>query len=122
MLSTGSAWWTRGCTLQELIAPATVQFYAADWVQFGEHDDEAEWTQRLTGIPGDVLRGGSPATYSIAQRMSWASSYRTSRLEDQAYCLLGTYSKWEPPADASIQRWHHLNHICDAYMNILQRF
>jgi hypothetical protein len=91
MLSDGSKWWTRGWTLQELIAPATVQFYAQDWVPFGERNNKSALIQIITGIPRDVLQGESPARYSVAQRMSWASSRHTSRLEDQAYCLLGMY-------------------------------
>jgi hypothetical protein len=91
ILSGGSKWWTRGWTLQELIAPFTVQFYTQDWFQIGERNKDSKWIQRITGIPRDVLEGGPPARYSVAQRMSWASSRRTSRLEDQAYCLLGMY-------------------------------
>ena len=28
---------------------------------------------------------------SIAQRMSWTSKMATTRIEDEAYCLLGTF-------------------------------
>ncbi|KAK4494581.1 hypothetical protein PRZ48_013937 [Zasmidium cellare] len=45
-----------------------------------------------TGIPSEVLRQPHRVKYySVAQRMSWASSRQTTRVEDQAYCLLGLF-------------------------------
>lgn len=85
-----SKWFTRGWTLQELIAPRRVVFYSTNWVELTsrEHYKVGE----ITGIPRDVLNGSSsPTSYSVAQRFSWSSARRTTRREDEAYCLLGLF-------------------------------
>lgn len=83
-------WFSRGWTLQELIAPPAVQFYTNEWRKFGSRIMQADHIEALTGVPKDVLSGrASHLDYSIAQRMSWASQRQTTRVEDQAYCLLG---------------------------------
>ena len=89
-----SRWFTRGWTLQELIAPAKVNFYDRDWELIGPKDkDLAPIIQSITGIPQDFLQGKRKHTEaSVAQRMYWASSRETSRKEDIAYCLLGLFA------------------------------
>ena len=47
---------------------------------------------RIRGIPETILAGESPEPASIAQGMSWASSRRTTRTEDTAYCLMGLFN------------------------------
>lgn len=93
-----SRWFTRGWTLQELIAPRKVIFYDEAWDRIGrksDFDDDWEFTQRLskiTGIDDLVLSQRSLfRDYSVAQRMSWASNRTTTRLEDCAYSLLGLF-------------------------------
>jgi len=92
-----SRWFTRGWTLQELIASKRVFFYSQDWVQLGSRYDLCAQIASITGIAAEVLVGAeqSPTkdfrTSSIAQRMSWASKRRTTRLEDIAYCLMGLF-------------------------------
>lgn len=89
-----SVWFTRGWTLQELLAPSSVLFYNASWSPLGARDDEA-LTARIaaaTGIDMGVLRGDVPLhERSVAQRMSWAASRTTTRVEDRAYSLLGLF-------------------------------
>ncbi|KAF4334717.1 heterokaryon incompatibility protein het-E-1 [Fusarium beomiforme] len=86
----GARWFTRGWCLQELIAPSKVEFYAKDWTDIGTRWSLHETIGYITGIPSSVLldRDGPPKC-SIAQKMSWASQRRTTRVEDEAYCLLG---------------------------------
>lgn len=86
-----SRWWSRGWTLQELIAPAQLSFYDMNWSFIASKATRQcrAMIQRLTGIPDDVLAGQSPFACSIAQRLSWAASRHTTREEDIAYCLLG---------------------------------
>ena len=85
-------WFTRGWTLQELLAPAKVEFYDRDMAFFGDRMALADWIASATGIPTTYLRGESPIHEAcIAQRMFWASSRTTTRLEDSAYCLLGLF-------------------------------
>jgi len=85
-------WWTRGWTLQELIAPANVVFFDCEWRQIGKKIVLCESIAEITGIDVDVLRGADPWTCSVAQRMSWAAQRKTTEIEDQAYCLLGLFN------------------------------
>jgi hypothetical protein len=91
-----SRWWSRGWTLQELIAPRHLRFYTANWVWLEERSSCAKYITMWTGIPQAVLNGGDPRNYSIAQRMHWASSRQTTRTEDMAYCLLGLLDVYIP--------------------------
>lgn len=85
-------WFTRGWTLQETIAPSTVAFYDAHWNYFGTRMSLQEAISAITRIPLSVLNTTkSPQEYNVAVRMSWASKRRTTRLEDEAYCLMGLF-------------------------------
>ncbi|KAE8868187.1 hypothetical protein PTNB29_02098 [Pyrenophora teres f. teres] len=87
-----SKWWTRGWTLQELIAPRSVTFYvnaAHGWNKIGTKISLVELVASRTGINHGVLRGQNVNECSIAERLSWASERQTTRTEDLAYCLLG---------------------------------
>ena len=87
-----SRWFTRGWTLQELLAPKEVRFYDAAWNFLGTKADMSIAIETITGIPRPVLQGwASLDTQSVAQRMSWASKRVTKRPEDIAYCLLGLF-------------------------------
>ncbi|KAI1210057.1 HET-domain-containing protein [Annulohypoxylon truncatum] len=85
-----SRWFTRGWTLQELLAPSRVSFYDKSWSEIGTKISLSKIISEITNIPEHYLLGhrdlkGAP----IAQRISWASNRKTSRREDIAYCLLG---------------------------------
>lgn len=85
-----SRWFSRGWTLQELIAPAQVIFYGANWSFIGDKLLLCMVLEDTTGIPCDLLLGHKGMEcFSIAQRMAWASKRQTTRVEDTAYCLLG---------------------------------
>src|SRR3569833_605988 len=87
-----SAWFTRGWTLQELVAPSHVFFFAGDWSPrpLGDRSSLADIITDVTKIPKDVLVDRSRlSTFSIAQKMSWASRRQTTRVEDEAYSLMG---------------------------------
>src|SRR4051812_49218668 len=86
-----SRWFTRGWTLQELIAPAIVEFYTAEWSELGTKSSMQRQISDTTKFPTRVLRGEPPSTCSVAERMTWASARRTTREEDMAYCLQGHY-------------------------------
>ncbi len=87
-----SRWHKRGWTLQELIAPKVVHFFARNWEPMGNKEELADGLELLTGIPATVLRfQQTPAEFSVAQRMSWAAKRETRRIEDEAYCLLGLF-------------------------------
>jgi Heterokaryon incompatibility protein (HET) len=84
-----SRWYTRGWTLQELVAPRFVQFYDQNWNLMGTKNRHRDALHEITKIPIDVLSGGNPHAKPVAQRMSWAAKRQTARKEDIAYCLLG---------------------------------
>ncbi|KAH7087186.1 heterokaryon incompatibility protein-domain-containing protein [Paraphoma chrysanthemicola] len=90
-----SKWWSRGRTLQELIAPQNLKFFANDgqegWAELGGKRALLPLVKHITGIPRDILRGADVRICSTAMRMSWASDRETTRLEDRAYCLLGIF-------------------------------
>lgn len=84
-------WFTRGWTLQELVAPLHVTFFGADWKEIGTKSSLRDVISDITGMPSNVLLFNHPGEISVAQRMSWAAGRKTSRVEDQAYCLLGLF-------------------------------
>lgn len=104
-----SRWFKRGWTLQELIAPHFIYFHNAKWQRIGiklmvgptdrQHAPYKLGTKNFvpliheaTGIPVGVLEGRERMqSYSVGQRMSWASKRKTTREEDLAYCLMGLF-------------------------------
>lgn len=88
-----SAWFTRGWTLQELIAPRQVSFYNKAWTFIGTRQTLQRLVTGITGIDDEYLNHARPlSAASVAKRMSWAAHRRTTRLEDIAYCLMGLFS------------------------------
>jgi hypothetical protein len=88
----GSKWFTRGWTLQELIAPKVVKFFGARWNLVGERQKLTETISKATHIDSDILNGRRAiSSISAAQKMAWAASRKTTRIEDQAYSLIGLF-------------------------------
>ncbi|CAI7674207.1 unnamed protein product [Penicillium pancosmium] len=87
-----SRWFSRGWTLQELIAPSKVIFLDEGWTMLEFTADRQKMVAESTGIPVDILLHKKDLDeFSIAQRMSWASGRQTSRIEDRAYSLMGLF-------------------------------
>ncbi|KAL8779349.1 MAG: hypothetical protein Q9213_006992 [Squamulea squamosa] len=106
-----SVWFTRGWTLQELLAPSQVLFFDRHWEYMGDKDDFTRDISEITGIDMRYIhdrywhwfdakepctrtqncRGHLRGEPSVATKMSWASKRQTSRIEDMAYCLLGIF-------------------------------
>lgn len=87
-----SKWFTRGWTLQELIAPQNVIFFDENWRELGDKKSLGSRISECTRIPESVLSGEKGIDmFSTAQRMSWAAKRKTSRIEDRAYCLMGLF-------------------------------
>ncbi|KAL9593266.1 MAG: hypothetical protein Q9219_007623 [cf. Caloplaca sp. 3 TL-2023] len=85
-----SAWFSRGWTLQELLASPEVIFYDRKWKTIGTRTRLAVHVSRATRIRIHHL--SCPSGASIAAKMSWASHRQTSRPEDIAYSLLGLFN------------------------------
>ena len=86
-----SVWFTRGWTLQELLAPQHVVFYDLQWELLGTKQTLSKLLTQRSGIGEASLNGEPLSRRSIAHRMSWASERVTTRKEDIAYCLLGIF-------------------------------
>ncbi|PIL32571.1 hypothetical protein GSI_05274 [Ganoderma sinense ZZ0214-1] len=93
-----SKWFKRGWTLQELIASRVVIFVcqapgrSGGWQVLGSKHNLAAAISSATNIDVAVLTFEKPLQkIPVAQRMAWAQSRETSRLEDEAYCLMGIF-------------------------------
>ncbi|KAI0909260.1 heterokaryon incompatibility protein-domain-containing protein [Ustulina deusta] len=91
-----SRYWTRGWTLQELIAPNILIFFSSGWIRIGTRLDLRQAVAQATYIPKQVLSFRNISDYSVSQKMSWASRRHTTRIEDEAYCLLGLFGVTMP--------------------------
>jgi hypothetical protein len=85
-------WFTRGWTLQELIAPRQLAFFDEDWQYRGAKADLADQLSMITGVDEDILTESAHLSEKpVAQKMSWSADRKTTRVEDLAYCLLGIF-------------------------------
>ncbi|KAI9782330.1 MAG: hypothetical protein M1839_005203, partial [Geoglossum umbratile] len=87
-----SRWFTRGWTLQELIAPVSVEFFSVEGERLGDKKSLEQTLHELTGVATQALRGSPLSYFSTDERMSWAAKRRTKREEDVAYSLLGIFN------------------------------
>ena len=87
-----SRWFTRGWTLQELIAPQRIVFLSQEWKAFGTKVTLMKPLKEITGISREVLLCKVPLDQiSVARRLSWAAPRETTRVEDRAYSLFGIF-------------------------------
>ncbi|KAH8698104.1 kinesin light chain [Phaeosphaeriaceae sp. PMI808] len=106
-----SKWFTRGWTLQELIAPVSVEFFSCEGYRIGDKASLDQLLHDITSIPLAVLRNCSLDQFSISERTRWAENRKTSEEEDIVYCLLGvlgvsmptTYGEGEESARRRLQ-------------------
>lgn len=112
-----SRWFTRGWTLQELLAPQNITFFAQDWSRLGYvgvfYDTSFHpaylgvnespslsplvhptgIVSEITGIPIEFLAKAKELDQAcVSQRMYWASRRTTTRPEDRAYSLMGLFN------------------------------
>ncbi|KAF2726442.1 HET-domain-containing protein, partial [Polyplosphaeria fusca] len=86
-----SRWFTRGWTLQELLAPTSVEFFSAEGERLGSKVSLLPEIQAATGISSQALQGTSLHRFSVETRLSWADRRQTKREEDRAYAFLGIF-------------------------------
>ncbi|KAH7551323.1 hypothetical protein BM1_09639 [Bipolaris maydis] len=87
-----SQWFTRGWTLQELIAPTCVEFFAENWAAIGTKFERYKQIADITSIDSDLLiRVRALDDFSTAERLSWASHRNVTREEDETYSLMGLF-------------------------------
>ncbi|KAF2806081.1 HET-domain-containing protein [Mytilinidion resinicola] len=86
-----SRWFTRGWTLQELLAPTSIEFFSAEGEHLGNRISLLQEIHDVTGISLQALQGNHLSHFSVNERMSWANGRETKREEDAAYSLLGIF-------------------------------
>jgi hypothetical protein len=91
-----SKWFTRGWTLQELLAPTSVEFFSRYNKRLGDKRSLEQNIHEITGIPISALRGASLSQFEVDERLSWAENRQTTRGEDKAYSLLGMFGIYLP--------------------------
>ncbi|OTB04378.1 hypothetical protein M426DRAFT_11524 [Hypoxylon sp. CI-4A] len=92
-----SRWFTRGWTLQELIAPRVVEFFSSEGQLLGDKVSLEQQLHGITKIPVSALRGTLLSKFSIEERMSWSQNRETKVPEDKAYCLFGIFGVYTNP-------------------------
>ncbi|KAH7308433.1 heterokaryon incompatibility protein-domain-containing protein [Stachybotrys elegans] len=89
-----SKWFSRGWTLQELLAPHYLVFVDREWRRIGTRESWATEIKEASRIDAKYLMGFSPMDFkacSTATRLSWASRRETTLEEDETYSLLGLF-------------------------------
>jgi hypothetical protein len=106
-----SAWFTRGWTLQELIAPVAVEFFSREGHRIGDKAALEQLLHHRTSIPLAALRNSPLDQFSTSEQLRWAENRTTTEEEDIVYCLLGllgismpiTYSEGQESAQRRLQ-------------------
>ncbi|KAK7956531.1 uncharacterized protein PG986_005753 [Apiospora aurea] len=90
-----SRWFTRGWTLQELLATSRLVFYSRSWTSIGTKASLSPSIAAETGIDmaclSETSGQDSIRQASVARKMSWLARRETTRVEDIAYCMLGLF-------------------------------
>jgi len=84
-----SRWFKRGWTLQELIAPKSVEFFSRNKGRIGDKESLKLQIHEITGIDIQALQGTPLSRFSFDERRLWMESRETKLEEDMAYALLG---------------------------------
>jgi len=92
-----SKWFTRGWTLQELLAPRSVEFFSWQRKRLGNKDLLRQQIHEITGILKAALQGELLSQFSINERLSWIENRQTKHEEDKVYSLLGIFGVYISP-------------------------
>ncbi|KAH8748441.1 hypothetical protein F5883DRAFT_721048 [Diaporthe sp. PMI_573] len=113
-------WFTRGWTLQELIAPTIVEFFSKDGERLGDKKSLEQEIHNITGIPLRALQGYPLSDFSFDERKAWTKKRNTTLEEDEAYSLFGIfdvhmpvlYGEGKQKAFKRLQDKVHENYLC----------
>jgi hypothetical protein len=86
-----SRWFTRGWTLQELLAPKFVEFFSKEGQRLGDKRSLLQQIHEVTGIPKAALEGSRLSQFTVDERFLWAQRRQTTVPEDKVYSLLGIF-------------------------------
>ena len=91
-----SRWFTRGWTLQELLAPSSVEFFSREGKRLGDKKTLERQVHEITGIAVSAIHGVPLSQFGVTERLLWAEKRQTTRGEDWAYSLLGIFDVYMP--------------------------
>jgi hypothetical protein len=91
-----SRWFTRGWTLQELLAPPIVDFFSKEGKKLGSKISLEKEIHETTRIPLSALRDPDLGQFSVEERFRWIEGRSTTVPEDKAYCLFGIFNIFLP--------------------------
>jgi hypothetical protein len=92
-----SRWFTRGWTLQELLAPSTVEFFSKERKKLGDKTSLRQSIHETTGVPVLALQGAPLSQISVNERLLWNKDRHTKLKEDRAYSMLGIFDVYIAP-------------------------
>lgn len=87
-----SRWFTRGWTLQELLAPTSVEFFSKEGLRLGDKMSLTQQIHEITAIPQSALKGEPLHHFSVGTRLRWKGERKTKFVEDGAYSIAGLFS------------------------------
>ncbi|KAK7184913.1 Vegetative incompatibility protein HET-E-1-like protein 15, partial [Paraphaeosphaeria sporulosa] len=92
-----SNWFTRGWTLQELLAPSAVEFFCSEGKLLDNKISLAQQIHEITGIPKLAITGTRLSEFSVDERLLWIQHRQTKLEEDKIYSLLGILNVYIAP-------------------------
>ncbi|KAL5318786.1 hypothetical protein ACEPPN_013853 [Leptodophora sp. 'Broadleaf-Isolate-01'] len=112
-----SRWFTRGWTLQELLAPASVEFFSRERERLGDKSSLKKQIFEITNIPYTALQGHALSQFSKEDRLQWIQHRQTKREEDKAYSLLGVFGVYILPIYGEGQASAHTRLLDEFHKN-----
>ncbi|KAH7128792.1 kinesin light chain 3 [Dendryphion nanum] len=112
-------WFKRGWTLQELIAPALVDFFSCEGQWLGNKKTLEQLIHEITSIPLKALQNGPLDEFTRDERKEWAANRKTKQEEDIVYCLLGILDISMPISynEGKAKAWKRLDDEIEAANN-----
>ena len=92
-----SKWFTRGWTLQELLAPSSVEFFSREGRRLGDKRSLREQIYKVTNISYAAIEGAPLSQFTVNERLQWKEHRETKHEEDGAYSLLGIFDVYLAP-------------------------
>jgi hypothetical protein len=86
-----SKWFSRGWTLQELLAPRIVQFFSRERVLLGDKNSLQMQLHAITAVPISALQGIRLHQFNPDDPFQWMNRRETTVAEDKVYSLLGIF-------------------------------
>jgi hypothetical protein len=116
-----SRWFTRGWKLQELLAPATVEFFSQEGESLSSKTSLQMMIREITSIPSEVLNGTPLSRFSVNERLRWAEGRTTRRNKDRAYYLQVILDVEPVPVYGStcVNSYHSLNVFTSSFLDTL---